>query len=37
MTAEVEAMPPEMLDELRREFGLEKPIMVQYFIRQMNH
>ena len=31
MTAEVEAMPPEMLDELRREFGLDKPIMVQYF------
>jgi peptide/nickel transport system permease protein len=31
MTAEVEAMPPEMLDELRHEFGLDKPIMVQYF------
>jgi peptide/nickel transport system permease protein len=30
MTAEVEAMPPEMLDELRHEFGLDKPIMVQY-------
>jgi len=31
MTAEVEAMPPEMLEGLRREFGLDKPIMVQYF------
>ena len=31
MTAEVEAMPPEMLDQLRHEFGLDKPIMVQYF------
>jgi peptide/nickel transport system permease protein len=30
MTAEVEAMPPEMLDDLRREFGLDKPILVQY-------
>jgi len=30
MTAEIEAMPPEMLDVLRREFGLDKPIMVQY-------
>ena len=30
MTAEVEAMPPEMLDQLRHEFGLDKPIMVQY-------
>jgi peptide/nickel transport system permease protein len=30
MTAELEAMPPEMLDELRREFGLDKPILVQY-------
>jgi len=29
-TAELEAMPPEMLDELRREFGLDKPIAVQY-------
>jgi len=29
-TAELEAMPPEMLDELRHEFGLDKPIMVQY-------
>jgi peptide/nickel transport system permease protein len=31
MTAEVEAMPPEMLDQLRKEFGLDKPIIVQYF------
>jgi peptide/nickel transport system permease protein len=29
-TAELEAMPPEKLDELRAEFGLDKPIMVQY-------
>jgi len=29
-TAELEAMPPEMLDELRHEFGLDKPVMVQY-------
>ena len=29
-TAELEAMPPELLDELRKEFGLDKPIMVQY-------
>ncbi len=29
-TAELEAMPPEMLDILRAEFGLDKPIMVQY-------
>ena len=29
-TAELEAMPPEMLDKLRAEFGLDKPIMVQY-------
>jgi peptide/nickel transport system permease protein len=27
-TAELEAMPPEMLDELRHEFGLDKPIAV---------
>jgi peptide/nickel transport system permease protein len=31
MTSEVEAMPPEVLENLRREFGLDKPIMVQYF------
>jgi len=29
-TAELQAMPPEMLDKLRAEFGLDKPIMVQY-------
>jgi len=29
-TAELEAMPPEMLDKLRHEFGLDKPIMIQY-------
>ncbi len=29
-SAELEAMPPEMLDKLRAEFGLDKPIMVQY-------
>ncbi len=29
-TAELEAMPPEMLDQLRHEFGLDKPIGVQY-------
>ena len=29
-TAELEAMPPEMIDEMRKEFGLDKPIMVQY-------
>ena len=29
-TADLQAMPPEMIDELRREFGLDKPIMVQY-------
>lgn len=29
-SAELEAMPPEMLDNLRVEFGLDKPIMVQY-------
>lgn len=30
-TAELEAMPQETLDRLRAEFGLDKPIMVQYF------
>jgi peptide/nickel transport system permease protein len=30
-TAQLEAMPPEMVDELRAEFGLDKPIMIQYF------
>ena len=29
-TAELEAMPPEMLDQMRHEFGLDKPIVVQY-------
>jgi peptide/nickel transport system permease protein len=29
-TAQLEAMPPEMIDELRVKFGLDKPIMVQY-------
>jgi peptide/nickel transport system permease protein len=29
-TAELESMPPEKLDELRADFGLDKPIMVQY-------
>ena len=29
-SAELQAMPPEMLDKLRVEFGLDKPIMVQY-------
>jgi peptide/nickel transport system permease protein len=30
-TAELEAMPPEMIETLRAKFGLDKPIMVQYF------
>jgi peptide/nickel transport system permease protein len=30
-SANIEAMPPEMLDNLRHEFGLDKPVMVQYF------
>ncbi len=29
-SANVQAMPPEMLAQLRHEFGLDKPIMVQY-------
>jgi len=29
-TAQLEAMPPEMLDRLRAQFGLDKPVMVQY-------
>jgi peptide/nickel transport system permease protein len=29
-TAQLEAMPPEMIDQLRHQFGLDKPIMVQY-------
>jgi peptide/nickel transport system permease protein len=28
--ADVQAMPPEMVAELRHQFGLDKPIMVQY-------
>jgi peptide/nickel transport system permease protein len=28
---ELDAMPTEMLDQLRHEFGLDKPIMIQYF------
>jgi peptide/nickel transport system permease protein len=30
-TAELEAMPPEMIETLRAKFGLDKPLMVQYF------
>lgn len=30
-TADVQAMPPEMLDQLRHQYGLDKPIIVQYF------
>ncbi|MBA7676256.1 Glutathione transport system permease protein GsiC [subsurface metagenome] len=30
MSAELQAIPPEMLEELRAKFGLDKPIMVQY-------
>ena len=29
-TAQLEAMPPEMIEQLRQKFGLDKPIMVQY-------
>ncbi|MCK4862722.1 MAG: ABC transporter permease [Dehalococcoidales bacterium] len=29
-SAELQAMPPEMLDKLRADFGLDKPVMVQY-------
>jgi peptide/nickel transport system permease protein len=28
--ADIQAMPPEMLQELRHQYGLDKPIMVQY-------
>lgn len=28
---QLETMPPEMVDQLRQQFGLDKPIMVQYF------
>ena len=30
-SAQLQAMSPEMIGELRAEFGLDKPIMVQYF------
>lgn len=30
-TAQLEAMPPEMIDKLRHEFGLDRPILFQYF------
>jgi peptide/nickel transport system permease protein len=29
-TAQLEAMPPEMIENLRHQYGLDKPIMVQY-------
>lgn len=29
-TAQLEAMPPEMIEQLRIQYGLDKPIMVQY-------
>jgi peptide/nickel transport system permease protein len=29
-TANLQAMPPEMIDELRIQYGLDKPIMMQY-------
>ncbi|MCR4393480.1 MAG: ABC transporter permease [Dehalococcoidales bacterium] len=29
-SADLEAMPPEMLQQLRHQFGLDKPIMIQY-------
>ncbi|MBN1161648.1 MAG: ABC transporter permease [Dehalococcoidales bacterium] len=29
-TAQLQAMPPEMIEELRVQYGLDKPIMVQY-------
>ena len=29
-SAQLEAMPPEVLDQMRAEFGLDKPIIVQY-------
>jgi len=30
-SAQLEAMPPEMVDELRHKFGLDQPIIMQYF------
>ena len=29
-SAQIEAMPPEMIEQLRHEFGLDKPLMIQY-------
>jgi peptide/nickel transport system permease protein len=29
-TAQLEAMPPEMIEQLRHQFGLDKPIYIQY-------
>jgi len=29
-SANIQAMSPEVLDEMRREFGLDKPLMIQY-------
>ncbi len=29
-SAQLQAMPPEMIEQLRHQFGLDKPIMVQY-------
>jgi peptide/nickel transport system permease protein len=29
-SAELKSMPPELLEQLRHEFGLDKPVMVQY-------
>ena len=29
--AQLEAMPPEVLEQMRAEFGLDKPIIIQYF------
>ena len=31
-TSQLEAMPEEMIDKLRHEFGLDKPVMVQYIV-----
>lgn len=30
-SAQLEAMPPEMVDQLRHKFGLDRPIIMQYF------
>jgi peptide/nickel transport system permease protein len=30
-SAQLEAMPPEMIDQLRHKFGLDQPIIIQYF------